>query len=138
MSADLLRRAASLMRERARSATESPWSAPDVFGVIRAEYGSGDDGTLVHGDSCGCGGGISTDTDAEHIASWHPVVALAVADWLDAEAEHIQVTAEKALSINTLLRLADNAQEIAARISLGYETYTQALAAARAYLGESS
>ena len=25
--------------------------------------------------------------DAEHVASWHPLVALAVADWLDTEAE---------------------------------------------------
>jgi hypothetical protein len=28
--------------------------------------------------------------DAGHIASWHPAVALAVADWLDFEAEQIE------------------------------------------------
>ena len=28
--------------------------------------------------------------EAEHIASWHPLVALAVADWLDAAAERAE------------------------------------------------
>lgn len=55
MSAEILRKAASLMRERAEAATPGPW--------------------------------IPFDADADHIASWHPAVALAVADWLDATAD---------------------------------------------------
>ena len=29
---------------------------------------------------------VGNAANAEHIASWHPAVALAVADWLDADA----------------------------------------------------
>lgn len=72
MSAELLRRAAALMRERAKGAHRAtevsgvPWyPVEQILGkVVWAE-------------------------DAEHIASWHPAVALAVADWLDATATRI-------------------------------------------------
>lgn len=84
-SVGLLRQAAALMRERAEKATPGPWETyrnmhdecfvNDLdrrgFGVIsnpatgRADYGR---------------------ADAEHIASWHPAVALAVADWLESVA----------------------------------------------------
>jgi hypothetical protein len=67
VTADTLRRAAALMRERAEAtddwysaqawATASPMSLP------------------------------IEPADAEHIASWHPAVALAVADWLDQHVE---------------------------------------------------
>lgn len=76
MSADILRRAAALMRERAGAATQGAWrfeTAPNGFSPMVI------------------GGGMAVaDTfdkphlsDAKHIASWHPTVALAVADWLD-------------------------------------------------------
>lgn len=74
MSADLLREAAALMRERAEAATPSPWLA-DVKDDGRAWVFIYDemDSLSLHG----------YPNDAEHIASWHPAVALAVADWLD-------------------------------------------------------
>lgn len=68
MSADVLRKAAALMRERAEAATGGPWLA----------YGHTVEGAgTVYFDK------HSLHGDADHIASWHPAVALAVADWLD-------------------------------------------------------
>lgn len=77
MSVETLRQAATLMRKRAEAATEDPWTfedAPNGFSP------------MVISDA-----GIVANTwdkpdlsDAEYIASWHPAVALAVADWLDA------------------------------------------------------
>lgn len=96
------------MRERAEAAIESPWSGPDQFGVIT----SADPEVQVHGEDCGCGGGIGNESTAEHIASWHPAVALAVAGWL----EHVSRIAE------------------AKQCEPG--DMVSALAVARAYLGE--
>ena len=90
MSAETLRRAAAKMRERAEAATPGPWSiVPGASNVWRFP----DEGTptlVVNG----VGGNVPARsrrearmTDAEHIASWHPAVALAVADWLDSHAE---------------------------------------------------
>ena len=63
MSAEVLRRAASLMRERAEPIKDwysaKAWATTTPFGAP------------------------IDPADAEHIASWHPAVALAVADWLD-------------------------------------------------------
>jgi hypothetical protein len=91
MSAETLREAARLMRERAEAATPGPWRFTDSEAVNDVWDG----GMVV----------VSTDADpianvldewyepdpgepapindAEHIASWHPAVALAVADALD-------------------------------------------------------
>jgi hypothetical protein len=69
MSAELLRRAAAKMRETATAATPGPWDAQG------REVGSGE--SLVAWVPIGYA------ADAEHIASWPPAVALAVADWLD-------------------------------------------------------
>ena len=79
MSAELLRRAASLMRERAEGAerdyySRGPWTAT-VFDDGRAWVGPAR--LPMHG----------YPNTAEHIASWHPAAARAVADWLDHEAE---------------------------------------------------
>lgn len=83
--ADLLRAAGALMRERARKATPGPWGDPTNINY-------GDFGWYVPG----CPAGESPDdeqgrADTTHIASWHPAVALAVADWLDnqAGAQHV-------------------------------------------------
>lgn len=80
--ADLLRRAATLARETANAATCVPWTAElhrhrqtgapvgaEVHPVVKME-GNGD-------------GGVSTHADAQHLALWHPGVALAVATWLE-------------------------------------------------------
>jgi hypothetical protein len=62
------------MRERAEKATPGPWGHDDEYvhgqGLLIAE-----------------GRGSIAEPDATHIASWHPAVALAVADWLDIEAD---------------------------------------------------
>ena len=73
MSADLLREAAALMRERAELAPPSPWKA-DVRSNGRAWLDVGDEPHAwgMHG----------WPAAAAHVASWHPAVALAVADWL--------------------------------------------------------
>lgn len=73
MTADLLREAAALMRQRAEPfAARGPWEVnPEDPRSIESRYLIGPVAQNVH-----TGG-------AEHIASWHPDVALAVADWLD-------------------------------------------------------
>ncbi len=71
---ETLREAARLMRERAQSATPGPWQS--FFGRVRR------DGTdLFLTTTAGDYG------DSPYVASWHPTVALAVADWLDDEAD---------------------------------------------------
>lgn len=85
MSAETLRRAAALMRERAGDSTPSPWRVvADPDGVEVSVIGGPRDHYLadVHEWSTGLGNPF-------HIASWHPAVALAVADWLDAEADAV-------------------------------------------------
>lgn len=81
MSADLLREAASKMRERAEAATPGPWVAYGDHLVWPSNKGpaANDPVLAMLGDA--------HDDSAEHIASWHPAVALAVADWLDEEAD---------------------------------------------------
>lgn len=77
MSAETLRRAAALMRERAEAATSGPWER------------NGDDiwmpGDVIAVTTC-----RDVTADVDHIASWHPIVALAVADSLFAAAAHIE------------------------------------------------
>lgn len=82
MSAEKLREAARLMRERAEAAKGSPWEFSEEPGRWSSEWAifSADAGH----DFAMC----ESDDDAAHIASWHPAVALAVADWLD-DAAHL-------------------------------------------------
>lgn len=72
MSGETLRKAAQLMRERAKAATPGPWrvSGHDVVN----EYEQIAETWLK--------------VDAEHIAGMHRGVALAVADWLDFAAQN--------------------------------------------------
>ena len=119
MSAEVLREAARLMRERAEAATPGPWTQgmagtkllPEVdnafhFGMVVLTALGTDDGD----------GGVSTAT---HIASWPPGVALAVADWLDEIAA--KEAARGLAGVSTRVLYVD-----------------RALAVARAYLGETS
>ena len=88
MSADILREAAALMRSRAGSveaaAVPTPWRAlprldSENFGwVVASGVVDADYDNTVAVCSFDFEGGTS-----QHIASWHPAVALAVADWLD-------------------------------------------------------
>lgn len=113
--AETLRRAAKLMRERAEAATPGPWFTrgdgdwyvcSNAFGLVS---------TGIH-DEPGMGHLVNIERDgrdAEHVASWHPGTALAVARWLESLdgiewSEHAAAT----------------------------EELTHALKIARAYLGE--
>ena len=86
MSAETLRRAASLMRERAEAASPPPWvgtvwpkEIPGVYSQA-IEDARGLDPEIAR---------TLDKPDAEHIASWHPAVTLAVADWLDVTARDV-------------------------------------------------
>jgi hypothetical protein len=76
------------MRERAEGASPGPWHQ-----MCMGSEGCQvlDDGHLrdrKHVAFSGRKEWKADHADAEYIASMHPLVALAVADWLDAEAEH--------------------------------------------------
>lgn len=83
MSAELLREAARLMRSRAELATPGPWER------ARGRHGEG-----VRSSTTGAIlATLHTDRDREdmrHVASWHPAVALAVADLLDDGASYVE------------------------------------------------
>jgi hypothetical protein len=74
---DVIRQAARLVRQRAEAATKGPWTAhPD--GLVWPER---------LGDPVS---GSTEPEDAEHIASWHPGVALPVAALLNAIADDME------------------------------------------------
>ena len=91
MSAETLRKAAAMMRARA-----DVWEFHAGRWVVVPSYAGHSeiramdmddpelDPSLV--DNSTFVVDCDTSGTAEHIASWHPAVALAVADWLDAEA----------------------------------------------------
>lgn len=118
MSADVLRRAASLMRERANGArSNNPWMVdsdrPNV--VLDPDKPNNDwDGLTVCEVPLADDGLVDFPT-VEHIASWHPAVAHAVADWLDAYADQWSEAPEVSLPEDSL-----------------------SLTVARAYIGEQS
>lgn len=93
MSAARLREAAGLMRERAEAATGDQWAEWHMLDDGRAEVfvpnGTMDTETVFefkdHMDCEECA--RPSEADVLHIASWHPTVALAVADWLDHAAD---------------------------------------------------
>lgn len=136
MSAAVLREAAALMRERAEAARAGRWAADGDEVVARWSLGDVDVAT--------CRGSIDegNEINAEHIASWDPAVALAVADWLDAEAACLlsmqrfaDITVNESAEMNirgaalTITKHDDGA------IGLRADTSGPALAVARAYLG---
>lgn len=116
-AANELREAAALMRERAEAAKswEGAWQVHETKpGRVIEVKGDGWDDAIVA--SCVDYGGSENGTEAAaHIASWHPVVALAVADWLDSTADGLE------------------RRGVTARVRPDERA---ALAVARAYLGE--
>lgn len=124
MSAEMLREAARLMRERAHRSADSPWyyreevatllgHAPHTY-VRHSVYATdADDGRntpyVVEANN---------PLDAGHIASWHPAVALAVADLIECIADQWDEWQPP--------------PEVAAQ----WIQAQRALAVARAYLGE--
>lgn len=110
MSASLLREAAAKMRERAEDARLA-------CGDERWDGDAGLSWNDARGTVYMVGAGpvnvadAITEESALYIASWHPAVALAVADWLEHEADHFD---------------------------MDDTTRSRALAVARTYLGESA
>lgn len=79
-SADLLRRAATKIRNTAASATPGPW---EVLNRSIEPYVSGKHGIFVADP------GEGTE-DADYIALWHPGIATLVADMLAADASGLE------------------------------------------------
>ena len=115
-AAETLRRAADRMRERAEAARAGRWTTahsalqPDLRLVV-AGWESEPRRVAACAGSLPEGNGAN----AAHIASWHPAVALTVADWLDYIAETCEDPYYRE-NLDDLVR--------------------PALAVARAYLGE--
>ena len=97
MSADKLREAAKVLRERAEAATPGPWyweppspddwpSADESLMSSGAASKHGGDEVVLSGWGHDASGISGSDADRAYIATMHPGVGLALADWLDAEA----------------------------------------------------
>lgn len=80
---DLLRRAAAEMRRRTEAATQGPWITDGQ--EISVDLG-GIEGEWI-AETLDVGEGNRTEGNARHIASWHPGVAVQVADLLDTIAD---------------------------------------------------
>jgi hypothetical protein len=81
MSADLLRQAATVLRERADAATPGPWTALPGAGNVWRFPDEGSPSLIARGGHEG-----PSPADAAYIATMHPGVGHALADWLDNEA----------------------------------------------------
>jgi hypothetical protein len=129
--AETLRSAAKLMRKRAEAATRGPWTtsekhgrdiADEGFSDVRVTSAAGDVAIAYYSNL------IEPDADdAEHIASWHPLVALAVAGWLEWTAADADDAVRQVHLHTWSWRYCDN--------PAGIES---ALRIARLYLGEVS
>lgn len=97
---EILRAAAARMRELAEGATPGPWASTRCH-----HQESGYEHSVISADPFGqfadTGESMVPEEDARHIAAWHPTVALAVADFLDAE--HA-ATADRQRRINEIAR----------------------------------
>jgi hypothetical protein len=118
---DILRRAATLMRERASAATAGPWTHGHE-GLQGGEVIRGADVRVARVYKNGWPEYLPDCENAEHIASWHPGVAFLVANMLEAVADA------------WLVSDPDYARSLTAEV----EGHRDALVVARAYLGESA
>jgi hypothetical protein len=84
--AETLRLAAGLMRERAEAASPGPWHQMCMGSEGCSVINDGRLRERKHVSFSGRKEWKADHADAEHIAGMHPFVALAVADWLEAEA----------------------------------------------------
>jgi hypothetical protein len=84
--AETLRRAAKLIRERAGGCEPRRWHWT-ALGEKRYPQQVRSDGNVAIIAECYIDP-VHRPYEAEHIASWHPLVALAVADLLEGEAWH--------------------------------------------------
>lgn len=114
--AETIKRAAVLMRERAGAANPGPW-----LSLIEGRDHRGGDDFILTGTTEPGGDGRGEDVyvtvrgrdynqlwneDQDHIASWHPLVALAVADWLEASAKAREGTSANTASYALKIALA--------------------------------
>ena len=89
MSADRLREAARVLRERAEAARDALGTAPWTFtgigwnNVQGTTYDGGNGGTEL--------ASTITEETAAYIATMHPGVGLALADWLDGAASNAEL-----------------------------------------------
>ena len=94
MSADKLREAAKVLRERAKAATPGPWyweppspddwpSADESLMSSGAASKHGGDEVVLSGWGYDASGISGSDADRAYIATMHPGVGLLVAGWLD-------------------------------------------------------
>jgi hypothetical protein len=121
VTAELLREAAALMRSRAEAAAPGPWYA-NPGGYVETDPFMEGEGFNMVADA----GGVGQVGHAAYIASWHPAVALAVADWLDETARrHDDI-------LDTFAPGSKAGAATAAENTFGIK---QALAVAVAYLG---
>jgi len=135
-----LREAARLMRERAGAATQGRWELLDDGDRLVAWHVNA--GGFEIDFACVIDEPIEDADNAAHIASWHPAVALAVADWLDAEAV---VLGERQPFLDLINAAVEHNSGIKTTLSFGkqedgspamqFDTSPAALAAARTYLG---
>ncbi|MEU5853963.1 hypothetical protein ABZ799_01425 [Nocardiopsis dassonvillei] len=83
---ELLREAARRIRETANAATAN--ACPDwTWLAVRHIARNCDLECPTHGDDYEACGRWDRYDDSPHISLWHPGVALAVADWLESEAD---------------------------------------------------
>lgn len=112
-AAETLRRAASQMREKAENATQGRWHHVAEVGIA-AGFNSWTLATTHH-----LRGLDESYADAEHIAGWHPAVALAVADWLDKQAADLDTVDAGVGTVTDEWRAANDAAVTFARTYLG-------------------
>jgi hypothetical protein len=152
--AAFLRRASTHLRALAQAASPGPWERPlntRYKAIVTAPLPEGETGSYIDGVDRATGERerccvVLANTwsngkhyrkrsgrDLEYIAAMHPGVALAVADWLDAEAdahEGVMAVSEGVCDIAVAVGAGEHRIEVAA------STLDQALAVARSLLGE--
>jgi hypothetical protein len=131
MSAEVLRQAASLMRERATECLD------ESVGLDEESWYRVKDATDLTVWTKWAAFAQCNLTDAEHIASWHPVVALAVATMLDGARCGLHCDADgKRSPYCSACEDSGCDHECPDRVQCKHTRgYTDALAVARAYLG---
>jgi hypothetical protein len=92
MSAEKLREAAKVLRERAETATAGPWAFYEMHGRDFTDEGWSIIGVRAEAGEVAMTYPVSKErdeheADAIYIATMHPGVGLALADWLDASAD---------------------------------------------------
>jgi hypothetical protein len=95
--AEILRRAANLMRARTDAASPGPWHQLCMGSEGCSVINDGHLRERKHVSFSGRKEWKADHADATYIASWHPLVTVAVADWLEGTAD----LADSLLSLDT-------------------------------------